>query len=88
MEEERPTNLLRVDPAVRLAQIEKLKAFRAERDEQKVQDTLARLREAAQGTENLMPPILDAVKVYGTLGEICDVLRVVFGEYELSISLA
>jgi len=88
VEEEKPTNLLRVDPAVRRAQIEKLKALRAERDEQKVKDTLARLREAAQGTENLMPPILEAVKAYATLGEICDVLRAVFGEYQPSTSLA
>ncbi|RLG27771.1 methylmalonyl-CoA mutase, partial [Methanosarcinales archaeon] len=88
VEEERPTNLLRVDPAVRIAQIEKLKALRAERDEQKVKDTLGRLREAAQGTENLMSPILDAVKAYATLGEICDVLRAVFGEYQPSTSLA
>jgi len=88
VDEEKPTNLLRVDPAVRVAQIEKLRALKEERDEQKVKDTLGRLREAAQGTENLMPPILEAVKAYATLGEICDVLREVFGEYQPSTSLA
>jgi len=88
VEEEKPTNLLRVDPAVRLAQIEKLKALKAGRDHQKVKDTLSNLRQAAQGSGNLMPPILEAVKAYATLGEICDVLREVFGEYQPSTSLA
>lgn len=85
--EEKPTNLLRVDPAVRISQTEKLKALRAERDNQRVTDTLNALRKAAQGEENLMPPILDAVKAYATLGEICDVLREVFGEYQPSTTL-
>ena len=88
VEEERPTNLLRVDPAVRVAQIEKLKALRAERDGEKVRVSLDALKKAAEGTDNLMPPILDAVKSYATLGEICDVLRGVFGEYQPSTVLS
>jgi methylmalonyl-CoA mutase N-terminal domain/subunit len=82
VEEEKPTNLLRVDPAVRVAQIEKLKRLREEREAIHVQETLADLKRAAEGTENLMPFILRAVKAYATLGEICDVLRGVFGEYQ------
>jgi methylmalonyl-CoA mutase N-terminal domain/subunit len=81
VEEEKPANLLRVDPAVRISQIEKLKKLRTERDQEKVKQSLARLREVAEGKENLMPPIMEAVKAYATLGEICDTLREVFGEY-------
>ena len=81
VEEEKPTNLLRVDPAVRNAQLEKLKKLKAERDQEKVKKGLLRLKQVAEGKENLMPPILKAVKVYATLGEICDTLREVFGEY-------
>jgi methylmalonyl-CoA mutase N-terminal domain/subunit len=80
--EERPTNLLRVDPEVRVAQIERLKRLKSKRDDQKVRETLANLKVGAEGRDNLMPLILDAVKAYGTLGEICDVLREVFGEYQ------
>ena len=82
VQEDRPSNLLRVDPAVRVSQIEKLKKLKSERDDSKVKRTLAQLKRAAEGTDNLMPPILDAVRGYATLGEICDVLREVFGEYQ------
>ncbi len=76
-----PTNLLRVDPVVREAQINKLARIRAERDGAAAQSALAWLRKAAEGTDNLMPPIIDAVKKRASLGEICGVLREVFGEY-------
>ncbi|MGD8226215.1 MAG: methylmalonyl-CoA mutase family protein [Desulfobacteraceae bacterium] len=81
-EEEKPTNLLRVDPAVRISQIEKLKKLKSERDEESVKKSLAQLKQVAEGSENLMPPIFDAVKAYATLGEICDVMREVYGEYQ------
>jgi methylmalonyl-CoA mutase N-terminal domain/subunit len=81
VEEEEETHLLRVDPALRLSQIENLKRLKAERDKKRVLECLAELRRAAEGTGNLMFPILDAVRAYTTLGEICDVLREVFGEY-------
>jgi len=54
---------------------------RRERNNELLQRRLVALRQAAKGTENLMPYILDAVRAYGTLGEICGVLREVFGEY-------
>lgn len=81
-EEKKPDNLLRVDPAVRELQKEKLKRLRAERDSGQVDETLARLKSSAETDRNLMEPILEAVRVYATLGEICDVLRSVFGEYQ------
>lgn len=80
--EEKPANLLRVDPDVRVGQIEQLKRLKSERDNKKVKQALVDLRTGAEGSDNLMPLILDAVKAYGTLGEICDVLRGVFGEYQ------
>ena len=82
VEEEKPTNLLRVDPAVRVSQVERLKQLRSERDSGKVEKSLAALKRAAEGDANVMPPIIDAVKAYATLGEICDVMRGVFGEYQ------
>jgi len=82
VEEEKPTNLLRVDPSVRISQIEKLEKVRSERDTQQVEKCLEELKEVAEGDQNLMMPILNAVKAYATLGEICDVLRGVFGEYQ------
>ena len=81
-EQERPKGLLRVDPIVREHQIDKLKKLKAGRDGGAVRNSLERLKKAAQGTENLMPPILEAVGVKATLGEICDTLRSVFGEYQ------
>jgi len=81
-QEEKPANLLRVDPDVRVGQIEQLKRLKSERDNKKVKQALGDLRTGAAGSDNLMPLILDVVKLYGTLGEICDVLRGVFGEYQ------
>jgi len=79
--EKSPQNLLRVNPAVEKTQRDKLQALKQQRQRAQVEMTLAALKEAAEGTENLFPPILDAVRAYATLGEICDVLRGVFGEY-------
>ncbi|TFG84320.1 MAG: methylmalonyl-CoA mutase [Spirochaetales bacterium] len=85
--EDPPKGLLRVDPAVGEQQTKKLQALKARRDNGKVAVTLATLKAAAIGSDNLMPPILDAVRVYATLGEICDVLREVFGEYQQKVIL-
>lgn len=63
-------------------QIARLQRVRAQRDSSAVQQALTRVRNAADGDENLMHPILEAVKAYATLGEICEVLRSVFGEYQ------
>ncbi|MFH1112981.1 MAG: methylmalonyl-CoA mutase family protein [Pseudomonadota bacterium] len=81
VEEKLPSGLLRVDPTVRDAQMKKLESLRSRRDSNAVDSALADLRGAAEGTDNMMPPILEAVKRNVTLGEICGLLRQVFGEY-------
>ncbi len=74
-------DILRIRPEVEQYQKEKLARVKRERDQGSVKKTLATLKKAAQGTENLVPPILEAVRVYATLGEISDTLREVLGEY-------
>lgn len=74
--------LLKVDPRVRELQVKRLTELRASRDQKKVQASLEELKKVAQGDGNLMIPILQGVRSYCTLGEMCDVLRGVFGEYE------
>lgn len=81
VEEEKVTGLLKVNPAVRITQIEKLKKLKSERNGSKVEKSLTALKKGAQGDDNLMSLILESVKAYATLGEICDVLKEVFGEY-------
>ena len=81
IEGEKQPELLRVDPSLGKVQRAKLEALRQRRDNDKVQAALEALRAGAKGTDNLMPLILDAVRVYATIGEICGVLREEFGEY-------
>jgi methylmalonyl-CoA mutase N-terminal domain/subunit len=78
---EPPTELLRLDPEWERRHLARLARVRAERDAAQAAATLARLRDDAEGTANLMPAILDCVRAYCTLGEIVDTLRAVFGEY-------
>ncbi|NOX64073.1 MAG: methylmalonyl-CoA mutase family protein [Chloroflexi bacterium] len=73
--------LLEMDPNGYDRQVARLQRVRAERDNSAVQKALAELADYARGDENLMPPIIEAVKVYATLGEITDVFREVFGIY-------
>jgi methylmalonyl-CoA mutase N-terminal domain/subunit len=88
MEEKKPQNLLRVDPEVRRLQIEKLSRVKKIRNGARVQSALERLREGAkQKNVNLLPLILDAVREYATMGEICRILREVFGEHRETIVL-
>lgn len=79
--------LLQIDPEGERRQLERLARVRGERDNVAVEERLSALRDAAQGTENLMPYILDAVRAYCTLGEICGLLRKVFGEYREPVIL-
>lgn len=79
-----PKGLLRVDPEVGRRQVAKIAAVKESRDGARVQRAFAALETAAKGTDNLMPLILEAVRSYATLGEISDVLRLVFGEYRQS----
>jgi methylmalonyl-CoA mutase N-terminal domain/subunit len=80
-DEEAAPPLLRLDPAVEADQVARLHAVRASRNQDEVDAALRQLREAATGSANLMPMILAAVKAYTTIGEICQVLREVFGEH-------
>jgi methylmalonyl-CoA mutase N-terminal domain/subunit len=82
-----PKGLLKVDPRVREVQIRRLAELRATRDPKRANTSLQQLKEVAKGDGNLMGPILDSVRVYCTLGEICDMLRGVFGEYEPIVTL-
>lgn len=87
IDEDHHEDILRVDPEVERLQKQKLEVLKKERDNDKVKESLRALEEAAKTDANLMPYILDSVKTYATLGEICGVLREVFGEYEQSIIL-
>jgi methylmalonyl-CoA mutase N-terminal domain/subunit len=72
---------LRVDPAIELGQKAKLKELRETRDQRLAEELLEKLKVAASGTENLMPIFIECVENDVTLGEICNTLRVVWGEY-------
>jgi len=80
--EEPLKDILRIPPQVERYQKGKLAKIKTERDNGKVKEKLAVLKKLAQGTDNIMLPILDAVRSYATLGEISDTLREVFGEYK------
>ncbi|MHB8575303.1 MAG: acyl-CoA mutase large subunit family protein [Dehalococcoidia bacterium] len=86
-EGEEPKLIFRVDPRLKAAQLQRLKSARAERDEVAALASLGALAEAAKGTGSLMPPILNAVKAYATLGEICTALRSVFGDYQAATAV-
>jgi methylmalonyl-CoA mutase N-terminal domain/subunit len=82
-----PKGLLKVDISVGEMQKKKLQDSRSRRDNERVKTTLQALKTAAGTEENLMPYIIDCVRCYATLGEICGVLREVFGEYQQSVIL-
>jgi methylmalonyl-CoA mutase N-terminal domain/subunit len=75
-------DIMRVDQEVGSRQSARLAALRASRDNAAVQRSLDRIREAARGSENLMPLFVEAVEEYATMGEICGVLREEWGEYQ------
>jgi methylmalonyl-CoA mutase N-terminal domain/subunit len=79
--EETPIDLLRVDPIIEQQARDRLTALRAKRDNGKVSEILGRIEQAARGTDILMPLFVEAVEREATLGEICSILRGVFGEY-------
>ena len=87
VEEESTVSVLRVDPAIEQEQIERLRAVRARRDAGTVDAALVKLEEAARGTENLLPRILDCVEAYATVGEISNRLRKVWGEYREAVTV-
>lgn len=87
VEIEHKPDLLKIDLQVQDEQIKRLKQVKAQRDGKAVKHSLARLKQSAIAPDNVMPPIVEAVKAYATLGEICTVLREVFGEYKEAVVL-
>jgi methylmalonyl-CoA mutase, N-terminal domain len=80
-DEQEPVEILKIDEDVAEQQIARLKKVKAERNQRAVASALAKVEAAARGTDNLMPPVLEAVKAYATLGEVSDVFRKVWGQY-------
>jgi methylmalonyl-CoA mutase, N-terminal domain len=80
--DEKPFSILYIDESVAEEQTARVAAMRATRDGEKVRASLSSLKETARGSGNIMYPILDASRAYATLGEMCDALREVWGEYE------
>src|SRR2546423_801762 len=78
---------LRIDPEVEQAQIERVRAQRQRRDNERVEVSLANLEQAARSTENVLPRILDCVEAFATVGEISNRLRSVWGEYREAVTL-
>ena len=79
--EEDPYESLRVDPTIEAAQAARIAAIRSSRDGEAVEQALARLRAAAEGTDNVLPPMKEALRAYATVGEVCGALREVWGIY-------
>jgi methylmalonyl-CoA mutase N-terminal domain/subunit len=82
--EEQQVPILYIDESVAAEQKARVDALKNSRDAQEVEGALSRLRQAARGEQNIMYPILEASRAYATLGEMCDALREVWGEYEES----
>ncbi|MFI8350404.1 methylmalonyl-CoA mutase [Streptomyces sp. NPDC085596] len=82
LDEEEPYSPLRVDPGLEIRQRERLARLRAERDGRAADAALVELREAAEGTANVLPPMKRALRARATLGEVCDTLRFVWGTYQ------
>ncbi|MBN2230183.1 MAG: methylmalonyl-CoA mutase, partial [Candidatus Thorarchaeota archaeon] len=74
--------VLKIDPEIERKQAERTQKLRRDRDNTKVQEALNGLRKASEGNDNIMPHVVSAVKAYATIGEICDVWRDVFGEWD------
>lgn len=86
-EEEPMKDLLKVNPEIEKRQTERLNKLKKNRNKLKVQENLKLLTKMANSEQNIMPAILDCVRSYATLGEICDQLRAVFGEYKESLKI-
>ncbi len=85
IDEDEPTELLKIDMKVQEEQIKFLNEIKAERDNINVKEKLENLKNAAGGKDNLIPLIIDAVKTYASIGEISNTLRAVFGEYKENV---
>jgi methylmalonyl-CoA mutase N-terminal domain/subunit len=82
LEAEEPYEVLRVDPAIEEGQVRRLAGLKSRRDQQAVDTALDQLRDVAQGQQNVLPPMKEALRCLATVGEVCDTLREVWGRYE------
>ncbi len=82
-----PVPVMKIDPRIEREQVERVRACRAAQDAPKVAEALGRVDAAARGTQNLLPPILDAVKLGATVGQVSDVMRVVWGEHRETLTV-
>ena len=82
IEDKEKREIMKVNPEVQKKQIERLHKVKRERDNKKVEQVLKKVREVAKNNENIVPTMIEAVKAYASIGEICGVLREVFGKYE------
>jgi methylmalonyl-CoA mutase, N-terminal domain len=82
VDDDEPYEPLRVDPAIEAEQRERLRVLRAERDDAAVRKALDAVRAAAAGTDNVLPPLKEALAARATVGEVCNALRSVWGTYE------
>jgi methylmalonyl-CoA mutase N-terminal domain/subunit len=81
-DDEQPVPIQRIDPRIEPEQVERLRALRAARDQGEVDARLEAVRATARGTDNLLPPMREALRARATVGEVCGVLRTEFGEYD------
>jgi len=81
-DEEEPIELHRLDPDAERRQLERTARLRAERNAGDAQAAIARVRDAARGAENMLPPLRDALRAHCTIGEICNELREEWGMYD------
>jgi methylmalonyl-CoA mutase N-terminal domain/subunit len=85
VDETEKKDLLKIDMSVQEEQIKFLNKIKSKRDSKEIKNKLNALRIAAEGKDNLMPFIIDAVKDYASVGEVCNTLREVFGEYKETV---
>ena len=85
VEEDQKPDLLKIDLNIQDEQIKSLKKIKSTRDNYRVNKAIKKLKDTAREEKNLMPPIIEAVKVYASVGEICNALRDVFGEYKETV---
>ena len=80
--EEQPIETLKIEPEIEKKQVERLRAFKENRDSNRINKALEELKKSAKNGESVMPPIIKALKLYATVGEICNTMKEVFGEYK------
>lgn len=80
--EEQPIETLKIEPEIEKKQVEKLRAFKKNRDSNGINKALDDLKKTAESSESVLPPITKALKLYATVGEVCNAMKEVFGEYK------